>query len=1198
MPKLKYYRNKQNNNQNNIKPNNKITQKYQEIKNSNDIINQILVGGLGNQLFILFNIIALSKKYNKKFYIQYDKNYQQNYLNQHDTLRKRFSEYKIFKNIKEAEINSENFIQYDEPEFKYNDIILEKNLNYKLNGYFQSYKYFWEYKDDIKNYLFINSEKINSIKNYLKFFEKDTLAIHMRLGDYEKLQNIHAIPSIEYYKKALSCYNLNKYQIILFSDDFKLANDKLKEINIDYIKANEFYENDEDQFLLMSLCNVKICANSSFSLMSCYFNEIYNFVENAEYIFPYEWFGNDGPVYNIDDLIPNKNYKFKIYKKSIDNNKYYLFFNENLIIKFNYENNIDYIKYIKNLYINHNDNYFSLYSKYNIPTICVYVVNYEKNLIYYDNSIKLFDKEHYHFIFFLENIYNFEKLSIFYNIKNFSINYIYEKNFENLILMSKCDNIIIPDSCYAMFSIYLMSEDVNFNTKKKCIPYYWNNDIDIFNLFYIDYNTSIIDNKKKLLIHKNKNLDLEINYFDNFDYENTLFFIAKINNYYYMVNNLLKTKQEINIFTFIEKCKKIVTYLNIYILKNIALENYKDEINNVFFTIFIIGYNCSKWIKTCIESILKQDYSNFELIYLNPASTDNTEEIVTKCCEKYSIKYYIINNNPRKYQTENFFTITKLAKENSILVSVDGDDWLKHNNVLNELNIAYYATNCLLTYGLYEEVPLRYVDKFWTEIPKTILDSNTIRESNMRTSHLRTWIRELLLYVDENDTKYDNKFQKSCGDLSILYPMIEIAGNRIAYIKKENYCYNKTNEISDFKTNCDLQIFLDEYYRNNKNKYKKVDNVWFLINHYLRNIKYNDQKILQKLHLSKYLKPSNLKFALFDEFNDFHIEKIYNNFQTIKSNNNDFIKENFNLLKELFYDIDTYNKVYNIEYLNKDIINYNMSLNFFDTNYIFSKCNYYFIYDKSIYYDWNIIIPYYDRYENLIYLIKNLKEKLNNQLKYIITVVEISNSESLRNNYIGSFNYIFIDKNLLNCFNKTLCGIITYKLYKNNYKYKSILWHDVDCCIQSNFLEMIFEKINEYKNQEICIQTFPYKYVIYTNKILADNIRNNKINIDCINENSKSIENIKPGAPGGSILIPIDIFMKYIYFNTSIFYNYSCEDAFIKYNIEKKNIFESVNYNKNHMIHLWHKKLSNNPIENNKHFYFQESFFKIYRMYN
>ena len=1158
------------------------------INNDNFDLYIKLIGGFGNQLFMIFNLIALSKKYNKKIKFYYDDKYINSYLKERNTLRKSSSNYEIFKNIDFTKLDESlltSFNTYSELEYKYNEIILETDKKYSIQGYFQSYKYFWEYKDEIKEYLCIDSDKIKEIKKYFSLYEKPILSIHMRLGDYLQSPDFHSIPSIEYFKNALANYNLDEYQIILFSDDIEAASEKIKELNISFIKADELYKSDEEQFYMLCLSKIRICSNSTYSLMSCYLNDMYNFVENPEYTFPHKWFARLGPSYHIHDLIPVDNDRYKILYTKEEN------FNESLIDKYKYINNLNYISFIKNNYT------VSSYPEYNLPTVCVYINNYHSNKIYYNNCISRFNVNKYHFIFFIEGDNNIQKLLSL--TPNYSLNTINEKSISQLLLISKCDHFIISDSHYALFAMYLSYDDINFCDKKKYIPFYWNNNIDIFTLCKIDFNTTIIDNRNNTLISKKINHNLQINYYNNYEYENTLFYIAKTETGYFKVNNLSKTKFPIDIQYYIEECTKIINYLNIYNVSEIELEKFRIEENDIFFTVFVIGYNCNKWIKTCIESILNQVYSNFELIYLNPESTDNTVQIVNECCQnqKSSVKYYIVDNKPRKYQSENFFTITKLAKENSILVSVDGDDWLKHIDVLKEVNMTYFATNCLLTHGLYEEVPLRYVDWHWKEIPNEILNSNTIRESNMRTSHLRTWLRELLLYVNEDDTKFENKFQKVCGDLSILYPMIEIAGNRIAYIKKENYCYNTTNQNSDFKTNIQLQEFLDEYYRKNANKYKKVDNVWYLINYYLRNIKHDNLQILQKYHLSKYLRPSNLKLALLDQSNKNNMTQIYNEFNKIRSSiiKDDVYVQHSDKLFNLFYDIYMYDKVRNIDLLNKNILNLNLNVNMFETNYILNSVKTHYIFDTNKSYDWNIIIPYYNRYENMLTVLQNIKDKIGDKIKYIITIVEISETETLINNYTDNFNYIWIDSNKTNCFNKSLCANITYKLYENKYKYDSILWHDVDCCIQSNFIDMINNKLN---GREICIQTFPFTYVIYTHEKLANKIRSNIVNVDDITEKTDQINKVSPGAPGGSILIPKSIFENQIYFNTSVFYNYCCEDSFIKYNIEKYSKFENVDYKNNHMIHLWHPTFGLDPIINNKHFYFQENFLKLYKQYN
>ena len=289
-----------------------------------------LLGGLGNQLFMLFNAISLSKQYNKKLIIDYDRNYTTNYFKEQNVIRKSGDEYKLFKNLNINSPNIDNFKIVNEKDYKYNKIELDSENDYVINGYYQSYKYFWKYREEIKKYIFIDNDKLNTIRNMLNKYGKKILAIHVRLGDYLKLQHHHYIQPLEYYKKALSYYNLENYKIILFSDDIPAAKNKLSDLNLDLICANDLFTEDEDQFLMLSLCDIKICANSTYSLMSCYFSEIYNFKDDNEYILPAIWFGPTGPNFNIDDL--KLNYKFSSIDNTIYNSNYkcaVIFFHKN-----------------------------------------------------------------------------------------------------------------------------------------------------------------------------------------------------------------------------------------------------------------------------------------------------------------------------------------------------------------------------------------------------------------------------------------------------------------------------------------------------------------------------------------------------------------------------------------------------------------------------------------------------------------------------------------------------------------------------------------------------------------------------------------------------------------------------------------------------------------------------------------------------
>ena len=53
-------------------------------------------------------------------------------------------------------------------------------------------------------------------------------------------------------------------------------------------------------------------------------------------------------------------------------------------------------------------------------------------------------------------------------------------------------------------------------------------------------------------------------------------------------------------------------------------------------SVIIPIYNVKDYLEKCIESVLNQDYKNFELILVDDGSTDGSEQI----CDKYS------RNNP------------------------------------------------------------------------------------------------------------------------------------------------------------------------------------------------------------------------------------------------------------------------------------------------------------------------------------------------------------------------------------------------------------------------------------------------------------------------------------------------------------------------------------------------------------------------
>ena len=57
-------------------------------------------------------------------------------------------------------------------------------------------------------------------------------------------------------------------------------------------------------------------------------------------------------------------------------------------------------------------------------------------------------------------------------------------------------------------------------------------------------------------------------------------------------------------------------------------------------SIVVPVYNAEKYIGTCINSVLEQTYSNFELLLINDGSKDNTLEVL-KSYEDARVKVYL-----------------------------------------------------------------------------------------------------------------------------------------------------------------------------------------------------------------------------------------------------------------------------------------------------------------------------------------------------------------------------------------------------------------------------------------------------------------------------------------------------------------------------------------------------------------------------
>src|SRR5687768_2380273 len=68
--------------------------------------------------------------------------------------------------------------------------------------------------------------------------------------------------------------------------------------------------------------------------------------------------------------------------------------------------------------------------------------------------------------------------------------------------------------------------------------------------------------------------------------------------------------------------------------------------NDLLFSVIIPTYNRADRIGAAIDSVLKQTYTNFEIIVVDDGSTDNTDEVVAEFTDP-RIRYYKKKNEER-----------------------------------------------------------------------------------------------------------------------------------------------------------------------------------------------------------------------------------------------------------------------------------------------------------------------------------------------------------------------------------------------------------------------------------------------------------------------------------------------------------------------------------------------------------------------
>jgi len=271
-----------------------------------------LTGGLGNQLFQIFALIAFGLRTNRPFILPAKKREGDG----------RATYWNTFLSALEHYTNSDQLITDQQleafPAFEcgHGYTPIESPFrNVCLSGFFQGFRYFkTEYS---RIYEMIDIDRLKTQVGDIPRPTNDgtTVSLHYRIGDYADKQCYHPVLKREYYEGAVrhilqSVPHTNIRFYVFYEESDRARVDECIRGLSDMFVGIDFWMMDpvEDwkHLLMMSKCDHHIIANSTFSWWGAVFsrNRIDEYSRDKVVCYPSVWYGHQLYYIQVEDLFP------------------------------------------------------------------------------------------------------------------------------------------------------------------------------------------------------------------------------------------------------------------------------------------------------------------------------------------------------------------------------------------------------------------------------------------------------------------------------------------------------------------------------------------------------------------------------------------------------------------------------------------------------------------------------------------------------------------------------------------------------------------------------------------------------------------------------------------------------------------------------------------------------------------------------
>jgi glycosyltransferase involved in cell wall biosynthesis len=230
-------------------------------------------------------------------------------------------------------------------------------------------------------------------------------------------------------------------------------------------------------------------------------------------------------------------------------------------------------------------------------------------------------------------------------------------------------------------------------------------------------------------------------------------------------------------------------------------------------SVIVPVYNSEKYLHKCIDSILSQSFTNFELLLVDDGSQDCSGEI----CDEYTVK----DSRVRAFHKANsgVSSARNLGIENANgewVVFVDSDDWCEPKYLEDFFSSNFdVQTDDLVIQGRKENdaiVPLK--SGIYTDISKGLSSNNLL---TFGAPYCKLYSRDL---INKNNIRFPLDY--SYGEDTVFFFHVLYHIKRLIIIEKYNYHYIKASDSSLSRKDHDFD-HLEKFMIDSMNYIKAID---------------------------------------------------------------------------------------------------------------------------------------------------------------------------------------------------------------------------------------------------------------------------------------------------------------------------------------------------------------------------------------